>query len=121
MRRRSKSRQDDHRPKSEHGETIIEAPGANLRVTSYPPKVFEIRAGKTKHGPRRHWREWEYAQFAIRMLYEPLPPKNIDRSKLTRDVNDWLRRSSDFQSTGLGPISRKTVLRVLEALLQKSS
>jgi hypothetical protein len=84
-------------------------------------KIFVIRAGKTKHGPRGHWREWEYAQLAIQTLTGACPPKNIDRSKLTRDVNDWLDRNPEYRSTGLGAISRRVILRVLKDLLRRSS
>jgi len=94
----------------------IAPPSAHLEIKGQVPNAFLVRAGKTKHGPRRHWREWEYAQFAIQTLYGPRPPKNVNRSKLTHDINDWLRRNPDYQSTGLGPISRTVVLRVLDLL-----
>jgi hypothetical protein len=92
--------------------------GPRLKIDE--DKIFEIHAGKSKHGPRKHWREWEYAQVAVQSLYGTHPPKNIDRSKLTRDVNDWLNRNTDYRSTGLGAISRNVILRVLKDLWKRS-
>jgi hypothetical protein len=80
-----------------------------------------IRAAKTKYGPRSIWRAWEYAQRAILTLHRGLPPRNVDRSKLTRDVNDWLMTNSDFRATGQPQISRNVILRVLDFLRRRQS
>jgi len=72
--------------------------------------VVAIRTGKTKHGPRGHWRELEFAQLAIQSLHGAPPPKHLDQSKLTRDVNAWLKNNPDWD---YGEISRPTVVRAL--------
>ena len=73
--------------------------------------VIVIRTGKTKHGPRGNWRELEFAQLAIQSLHGAPPPKHLDRSKLTRDVNAWLKNNPDWD---YGEISRPTVPRALK-------
>jgi hypothetical protein len=78
--------------------------------------VAIIRPAKTKYGRRRNWREFEFAQLAIQSLYGANPPRILDHSKLTRDVNAWLRGNVDWQSSGYGMISRPTVLRALKAV-----
>jgi hypothetical protein len=77
--------------------------------------AFVVRAGKTRHKgrPRQHWREAEYAQAAMQTIHRGVPPRDVDRTKLWRDVNTWLANDSGFLATGLGEISRKTVEREL--------
>jgi hypothetical protein len=89
------------------GEYTIRGEGALLAV---------IRPKQTKHGPRRRWRENEFAQLGIQALYGGSPSEHIDVSKATRDVNAWLNNRPDYRATGLGEISRPTVLRALKAL-----
>jgi hypothetical protein len=99
----------------------VKPPGGWKIKGTYAPHVYQIRAGKTKHGPRNHWREWEYVQYAIAVLYGAHLPKNIDRSELVKRVNDWLtKQNPDYRATGLGEVSRTTILRVLE-MMQKPS
>jgi hypothetical protein len=83
--------------------------------------VFVVHAGKTRHPnrPRQHWRESEYAQVAMRMIHHGVPPRDVDRTKLWREVNAWLAKDSGFQATGIGEISRKTVVRELLKLQQQ--
>jgi hypothetical protein len=90
--------------------------------TKLGAEAFLVRPGKTKHNsPRRRWAQWEYAQVAIQSLCGPNPSSNIDQSQLTRDVDGWLKRNSDYHSTRRGPISRNVVIRVLEELWRRSS
>jgi hypothetical protein len=80
--------------------------------------VFVVRAGKTRHKdrPRQHWRESEYTQVAMLTIHRGVPPRDVDRTKLWRNVNAWLAKDPGFQATGIGEISRKTVARELEKL-----
>jgi hypothetical protein len=80
-----------------------------------------IKAAETKHGPRQNWRQGEYAQVAIQTLYPGQLPRNIDRSKLTADVNDWLNANSNYSTTGLRSVSRGTVIRMYKDLLLRES
>jgi hypothetical protein len=80
---------------------------------------FVVRAKKTKHGPRTYFRENEYAQAAIQSLYPKGTPRNVNHSRLTRDVNTWLNKNSNFPQSGIGEISRSTVLRVLKQLARE--
>jgi hypothetical protein len=75
-----------------------------------------IRPAKTRHGPRRRLRKLEFAQLAIQALYGVHPPRNINGSRLARDVNDWLRKDPSYRATGLGRISRLTILRALKTV-----
>jgi hypothetical protein len=70
-----------------------------------------IRASRTKYGPRPNWGKREYAQVAIAALYSDGMPRNVNQSLLVRDVNAWLTRDPQYRATGLGSISRMTVLR----------
>jgi hypothetical protein len=81
--------------------------------------VFTISAGGTRHGPRGHWRESEYTQCAIQTIRRGIPSRDADRTKLWRDVNDWLAKDPDFKATGIGEIHRKTVVRVLLKLQRR--
>jgi hypothetical protein len=76
--------------------------------------AFVIHPGKTKHGPRK-WGRLEYAQAAIAALF-PAVPKNVNHSKLARDVNDWLAHDTEYRATGIGKLSRMTVVRALQKL-----
>ena len=80
--------------------------------------IAVIRPPKTKHGPRKNWREIEFAQLAIQALYGATPPKVLNGTKLTRRINDWLKDNPDWRSSGYGnqdgEISKRTVLRALK-------
>ena len=80
------------------------------------PASFRIRPGRTKHGLRERWRASEFAQLAIQELHGANPPAHIDVSRLTRDVNAQLKNNPDYRTTGLGEISRQTVLRALNKI-----
>ena len=84
--------------------------------------IAVIRAGKTRHGPRGHWRQSEFAQLAIQSLYGALPPRHLNRNQLMRDVNEWLQNECiDYKSSGLGKkmsgeireIPYRTIVRAL--------
>jgi hypothetical protein len=81
--------------------------------------AFVVQAGKTRHGPRQNFRESEYTQVAIRSVCHGIPPRNIDRTTLWREVNDWLAKDAGFRATGIGEISRKTVERELLKLYRR--
>ena len=51
-------------------------------------------------------------------IHRGVLPRDVDRTKLWRDVNDWLAKDNGFKATGIGEISRKTVVRVLLKLQQ---
>jgi hypothetical protein len=72
-----------------------------------------IRPARTRHGPRKNWREDEFAQLAIQALQGANPPQHQNYAKLHRDVNEWLRGNPDWRSRGFGEISRSAVLRAL--------
>jgi hypothetical protein len=84
------------------------------RVAAALGAAYAVRAGKTKHGPRK-WGRLEYAQAAIAALF-PAVPKNVNHSKLARDVNDWLAHDTEYRATGIGKLSRMTVVRALQKL-----
>jgi hypothetical protein len=90
------------------------SPSVAARFDINEKNIAVIRPGGTRHGKRGHWRELEFAQLAIQSLHGARPDPNLNRSKLVRDVNDWLRKNTDYQSTGLGEISRSTILRALQ-------
>jgi hypothetical protein len=75
--------------------------------------IAVIRPARTRHGPRKNWREDEFAQLAIQALQGANPPKHQNYSKLHHDVNEWLRGNPDWRSRGYGEISRSAVLRAL--------
>jgi len=84
-------------------------------ITIDESRIAVVRHSNTKQGgPRKKWREIEFAQLAVQFLYGASPSKNIDHSKLTREVNDFLRDYPDYRATGLGEISRPTVVRALK-------
>jgi len=77
--------------------------------------AFVVRPGKTRYGPRKHWKEIEYAQAAIGLICEgALPPPNVDHSKLTRHVNRVLQDDPEYRASCIGEIDRMTVIRALE-------
>jgi hypothetical protein len=82
--------------------------------------VFVVPAGRTRHGARGHWRESEYARAAMLTIHRGVPPRDVNRTKLWRDVNAWLAKDDVFKATGIGEISRKTVVRELNKLHRQS-
>jgi hypothetical protein len=58
----------------------------------------------------------EYAQGAIAAFYPDGIPENPNVSKLTRQVNDYLKQDPGYRAAGHGEVSRQTVLRALEQL-----
>ena len=78
--------------------------------------AYVIRAAKSPYGPRPRWGPVEYAQGAIAALHPHGIPRNINVSALTRRVNDHLKQDPGYCGTGLGKVSRQTILRALELL-----
>jgi hypothetical protein len=79
--------------------------------------------------PRKDFGAVQFATVAMLTLYRGTPVRDLarlDRSKLTRDVNAWLavwlaekqKVDPDF-CPPFGSISRRTVGRALEKLLQR--
>lgn len=60
--------------------------------------IAVIRPAKTKHGPRKDWREFEFAQLAIQALYGATPRKilnhatNAGRQRLDMQNSEWLHQ-----------------------------
>ncbi len=92
-------------------------PKRNVKFELDETKVFVVHVRKVpKHDrPRSTWRAAEFAEYAIKTLYPKGPPKDIDRSQLTRDVNKMLAEHPQ-EHARLGAISRRTVRRVLDEL-----
>ena len=83
-----------------------------------------IIAAGHKYGRRSNWGKSEYAQDAIISLYPAGIPKHLNLSKLTTDVDGYVRHHhTDFADThglreGRPAIDRKTVVGAL-ALVRK--
>jgi hypothetical protein len=84
-------------------------------------KAYAIRAGRTKHGFRKEWGQFEYVQSAIANLHNGLPPKHLNHSKLFRDVERSLNSNPDYRAAGHRPLHRTTVLRVLTKMREANS
>jgi hypothetical protein len=91
--------------------------------------AYVISAGEDRHGHPRPWGKSEYVQAAIAALYPDILPRNVKKSKLTKDVNERLALDPGFQMSGLGPklnpnwqtngyhaVDRRTVGRALQVL-----
>jgi hypothetical protein len=122
------------RPKGEQQKTValLGAAGGfdvaekSRKPSKHPRKLGElevkdggiavIRPGKTRHGPQGHWRQFEFAQWAIQVIYGASPPQHLNRTQLARDVNDWLQKQAEFKSADLTEISRITVWRALKTV-----
>ena len=101
----SRRRRTPHRCGTASGDTAASAYG------------YGIEAGKTKYGPRSEWGPAEFAQAAISALHPRGIPRNVNHSKLTKDVNDeQLAHDPDFKQAGYHKVSRQTVIRALEKL-----
>jgi hypothetical protein len=78
--------------------------------------AYVIRAGRTKHGPRR-WGKLEYAQAVILKLVpgkllKSIPPKRVCDIVITHSAKD-----PDFKLlTGRGELTESTVKRALQTL-----
>lgn len=79
--------------------------------------IFVVSGGKNKYGGvRKHWREFEYAQAAIGMLYPEGPPIGVNQKRLTREVNNFLAKDPQYRVAGFGEISLREVRRALEKI-----
>lgn len=77
--------------------------------------AFVVRPGRNRFEPHRtHWRELEYAQAAIGVLFSGAPPPHVNLRALTVKVNAWLAQQPEWRASGYGEISRMTVTRALE-------
>jgi hypothetical protein len=86
---------------TEDGVPFVTEDGARYYVTEPT-----IQPGNTKHGPRKNWREDEWAQYALQevayTLYGGYPPPGVKRRFLIDKVNEWLLSNPDWMATGYG-------------------
>jgi hypothetical protein len=80
--------------------------GGGFKAGALPP----IHSAETKHGFRRTWGRYEFAQVAIALIYPDGLPLDIDKAELVRDVNELLAADPTYRATRLPPITRNTVL-----------
>jgi hypothetical protein len=84
-------------------------------------RIFVVHGGRTKHGPRQHWREIEYAQVAMQTVFPEKRWRSANQKVLHWKINEWLREDPEYQKTGFGEVSLRTVLRARRLLLAKPS
>jgi hypothetical protein len=78
--------------------------------------VAVIRPARTRHGPRKSWRE-EFVQLAIQAMQGANPDQDQNQSQLYRDVNGWLQNDPDWRARfGSKQVSRQTVRRALKTV-----
>jgi hypothetical protein len=78
-----------------------------------------IKPKRNQYGrPRRNWGRNEWVQLAIQTVCEGDPPRHINITQLTKDVNKWLDSNAEYRATKLGPILRRMVQRVLDEMLR---
>jgi hypothetical protein len=84
------------------------AGAGNLAANTLPP----IDIAKHKHGHRHTWGRHEFskAAFFIRFPEGVLAP-GISKADVVRAVNDFLKDDPTYKETGLGRITRNTILR----------
>ena len=94
-------------------------------ISSLKADAHVISARMTKHGPSENWGLDQWAQYALSHLYPGGVPKHLNKSKLGRDVNDWLGVNADYLATnhkdGRGKprrLNRLTVLRAAGLLMR---
>src|SRR6516164_3482858 len=78
-----------------------------------------IHGRKNRYGWSKTWGQHQFCELAMRRLYLDHMPENIDLSKLTRDVNQWLIDNADWKATRRKLISRRVVSRVYEERLEE--
>jgi hypothetical protein len=81
-----------------------------------------VPASRSRHGPRTRWAKRDWALYAITMidssesiardvkLFSPLS-RDVNETKLTEAVNEYLGKGPEYKATGQGEISRNTVRR----------
>ena len=89
------------------------AGAGSLVANTLPP----IHTAKHKHGFRRAWGRYEFAQLAffIRFPEGGVPP-GISKADIVREVNAFLACDPAYKETGLGAITRNTILKAADLL-----
>lgn len=80
---------------------------------------FVVRGGKNGGRPRPDWREIEYAQAALGVLYPEGPPRGVTLGVLDRKVNRVLAADPNFIRAGFREVSPRTTRRALKLLSSK--
>jgi hypothetical protein len=84
------------------------AGAGNLVADFLPP----IHTAKHKYGFRRVWGRYEFAQVAFFVRFpEGVVPPGISKADLVREVNVALEDDPTYKKTGLGRITRNTILK----------
>ncbi len=88
------------------------AGAGSLVANTLPP----IHTAKHKHGFRRAPGRYEFAQLAFFMRFPDGVPPGISKANIVREVNTLLADDPTYKKTGLGYITRNTILKAANLL-----
>ena len=108
------SKTTPHQDRSSQHRTAVHS-GTNVGAIGHV-----IRARKTRYGPKPEWGRIHFAQATILDIYPAGPPRNVNLSQLTREVNAKLSQNPEWRAGHgkKGNLFRQTVWRAWKLLLK---
>jgi hypothetical protein len=81
--------------------------------------AFVVSNSKTSSkkgtGHRKYWRELEYVQAAVQLLY-PNGAEGVARKQLLYEVNNYLATDKKYAANKFGRVAPRTLARALDLL-----